>query len=87
MKKAKGKPLRMMHFLKIVAALVQQPLPLITSPVIRRMPEHLNQFRYGMTNLRPNSSMVSHQRSVVSTGNAIYVADELVWTCKYCTHV
>ena len=51
-------------FLKIMATLAQQPHPVITSPVIRPMSEPCNQFRYGMTNFRPNSSMVSHQRSM-----------------------
>ena len=46
-----------------MAALAQQPHPVIASPVIRPMSEPRNQFRYGMTNLRPNSSMVSHQGS------------------------
>ena len=64
MKKAKGKLLGMMHFSKIMAALAQQPHPLITPPVIRPMSEPRNQFRYGMTNFRPNSSLVSHQRNM-----------------------
>ena len=39
-------------FLKIMSALVQQPHPVVTSPVIPRMFEPLNQFRYGMTIFR-----------------------------------
>ena len=46
-----------------MTALAQQPHPVITSPAIRPMSEPRNQFRYGMTNFRPNSSMVSHQGS------------------------
>ena len=52
-------------FLKIMAALVQQPHPVITSPIIRLMSEPRSQFRYGMTNFRPNLSIVSHQGSVL----------------------
>ena len=48
-----------------MAALVQQPHPVITPPVIRPMSETRNQFRYGMTNFRPNSNMVSHQGSML----------------------
>ena len=44
-----------------MAALVQQPHPVITSPVIRPMSEPHNQFRYRMTNFGPNSIMMSHQ--------------------------
>ena len=47
-------------FLKIMAASVQHLLLLVTSLVIP-MSEPRNQFRYGMTNFRPNSSMVVHQ--------------------------
>ena len=47
-----------------MAALVQQPHPVITSPVIHPMSKPRNQFRYGMTNFRPNSSIVSHQGSM-----------------------
>ena len=47
-----------------MAALVQQPHPIITPPVIRPMSEPRNQFRYGMTNFGPNSNMVSHQGSM-----------------------
>ena len=47
-----------------MAALVQQPHPVITPPVIRPMSETRNQFRYGMTNFRPNSNMVSYQKSI-----------------------
>ena len=48
-------------FLKIIGALVQQPHPVVTSPVIPPMSEPRNQFRHGMTDFRPNSSMVYHQ--------------------------
>ena len=51
-------------FLKIMAALVQQPHPVITSPAIHPMSEPGKQIRYSMTNVRPNSSMVSHQGSI-----------------------
>ena len=51
-------------FLKIMAALVQQPHHVIMSPVIRPMAAPRNQFRYGMTNFRANSSMLSHQGSM-----------------------
>ena len=44
-----------------MAALVQQPHSVITSSVIRFMSEPRNQFQYGMTSFRPNSSIVSHQ--------------------------
>ena len=46
-------------FLKIMGALVQQPHLVVTSPVIPPMSEPRNQFRYGITNFRTNSSMVS----------------------------
>ena len=45
-------------FLKIMGASVQQPDLVVTSPVIAPMFELRNQFRYGMTNFRSNSSMV-----------------------------
>ena len=51
-------------FLKIMGRLVQQPHPVVTSPVIPPMSEPRNQFRYGMTNFRSNSSMVSHQENM-----------------------
>ena len=47
-----------------MAALVQQPHPAITAPVIRPMSEPRNQFRYGMSSFRPNSSIVPHQESM-----------------------
>ena len=47
-----------------MAALVQQPHPVITSSVIRPMSEPRNRFRCGMTNFRPNSCIVSHQGSM-----------------------
>ena len=47
-----------------MAALVQQPHPVITPPIICPMSKPRNQFRYDMTNFRPNSSIVSHQGSV-----------------------
>ena len=51
-------------FSKIMAALVQQPYPIITFPVIRSMSESRNQFWFSMTNFRCNSSLVSHQGSM-----------------------
>ena len=51
-------------FLKIMGALVQQPHPAVTLPAISPMSEPRNQFWYDMTNVRPNSSIVSHQRSM-----------------------
>ena len=51
-------------FLKIMAALVQQPHPVFTSPAIHPMSEPRNQIRYGMANVRPNSNTVSHQGSI-----------------------
>ena len=51
-------------FSKIMGALVQQPHPVVTSPVIAPMSDPRNQFRYGMTNFRPNSIMVSHQENM-----------------------
>ena len=45
-------------------ALVQQPHPVVTSPVIPPMSEPRNRFLYGMMNLRPNSSMVSYQENM-----------------------
>ena len=51
-------------FLKIMGALVQQPHPVVMFPVIPLISEPRNQFRYGMTNFRPNSSMVFHQRNM-----------------------
>ena len=48
-------------FLKIMGALVQQSHLVVTSPVIPPTSEPRNQFQYGMTNFRPNSSTVSHQ--------------------------
>ena len=45
----------------MIGALVQQPYPVVTSPFIPPMSESRNQLRYGLTNFRPNSSMVSHQ--------------------------
>ena len=47
-------------FLKIMGALVQQPHPVVTS-VISPLSEPRNQIRYGMTNFKPNSSVMSHQ--------------------------
>ena len=47
-----------------MAALVQQPHHVIMSLVIRPMAAPRNQFRYGMTNFRANSSMLSHQGSM-----------------------
>ena len=47
--------------LKVMGALAQQPHPVVRSSVILPMSEPRNQFRYGMTNFRTNSSMVSHQ--------------------------
>ena len=47
-----------------MAALVQQAHPVTTLPVIRPMSEPHDQFQYGMTILRPNSSMVSQQGSM-----------------------
>ena len=47
-----------------MVALVEQPHPLITSSVIHPMSEPRVQFQYGMTNFRPNLSMVSHQGSM-----------------------
>ena len=47
-----------------MAALVQQPHPVITPPIICPMSKPRNQFRYDMTNFRPNSSIVSHQGSM-----------------------
>ena len=44
-----------------MGALVQQPHPAVTSPVIPPMSEAREQFLYNMTNFKPNSSMVSHQ--------------------------
>ena len=51
-------------FLKIMGVLVQQPHPAVTLPAISPMSELRNQFWYDMTNVRPNSSIVSHQRSM-----------------------
>ena len=51
-------------FLKIMGALVQQSHLVVTSTVIPPMSEPRNQFRYDITNFRPNSSMVSHQRNM-----------------------
>ena len=48
-----------------MVALVQQSHPVITSPIIRPMSKSCNQFRYDMTNFRPNSSMVSHEGSAL----------------------
>ena len=47
-----------------MAVLVQQPHLVIMSPIIGPISESYNQFRYGMTNFRPNSSMLSHQGSM-----------------------
>ena len=47
-----------------MGALFQQPLPVVMSPVIPPMFELCNQSRYGMTNFRPNSSIVSHERNM-----------------------
>ena len=47
-------------FLKIMGTLVQQPHPVVMSPVIPLISEPRNQFRYGMRNFKPNSSMVFH---------------------------
>ena len=71
--------------------------------VIRPMPEPRNQFRHSMTNLRPNSSMVSHQRSMSQDLGGLNRKCHLcrrwttqifhktylyfVWTSKYCTYV
>ena len=44
-----------------MGASFQQPHPVVMSPVIPPMFELRNQFRYGMTNFRSNSSIVSHQ--------------------------
>ena len=44
-----------------MGALVQQSHLVVTSPVIPPTSEPRNQFQYGMTNFRPNSSIVSHQ--------------------------
>ena len=49
------------EFLKIIGASVGQSYPTVTSPVISPISKPRNRFRYGMTNFRPNSSMVSHQ--------------------------
>ena len=49
------------EFLKIIGASVEQSHPAVTSPVIPPISKPRNRFRYGMTNFRPNSSMVSHQ--------------------------
>ena len=51
-------------FLKIMGALVQQPHSVVMFPVIPLISEPRNQFRYGMTNFRPNSSMVFHKRNM-----------------------
>ena len=51
-------------FLKIIGALVQQPHPVVMSPVIPLMPEPGNKFRYEMMGFRPNSRMLSHQGSM-----------------------
>ena len=51
-------------FLKIMGALVQQPHLAVTSPVIAPMLGPRNQFRYGITNFRSHSSMVSQQRNM-----------------------
>ena len=51
-------------FLKIMTALVQQPHPVVTPPVIHPMSEPRSQFRYGTTNFSLNSSMVSRQGSM-----------------------
>ena len=63
-----------------MAALVQQPHPVVTLPVIPRMSEPCNQFQYDMTSLRLSSSMVSYQgntpQDLPSTGNIVYAADE-----------
>ena len=48
-------------FLKIMGPLVQQPHPVVTSPIIPPMSKPRIQFRYGMTNFRPNSSMAFYQ--------------------------
>ena len=69
-------------FLKIMGALVQQPHPVVTSPVISPMSEPRKQFWYGMTNIGPCSSLVSHEGCIPqdlsgSQGlNVIYAADE-----------
>ena len=47
-------------FLKIMGALVQQPSH-VAPPVSPPMPSTYNQFRYGMSNYRLNSSMTSNQ--------------------------
>ena len=70
--------------LKIMTVLVQKSHSVITSPAILPMSEPRNQFRYGMTNFRPNSSMMSHQRSMLQDlsgsqqeiGNLGYSADK-----------
>ena len=51
-------------FFKIIEALVQQPHPVVLSPVITPMSEPGNKFWYGMMGFRPNSSMVSYQGSM-----------------------
>ena len=61
---SQGQAARDDAFLKIMGRLVQQPHPVVTSPVIPPMSEPRNQFRYGMANFRPNSSMVSHQENM-----------------------
>ena len=48
-------------FLKIMGPLVQQPHPVVTSPIIPPISKPRIQFRYGMTNFRPNSSMAFYQ--------------------------
>ena len=48
-----------------MTVLVQKSHPVVTSPAILPMSEPRNQFRYGMTKFRPNSSMMSHQRSML----------------------
>ena len=52
------------EFLKIIGASVEQSHPTDTSPVIPPTSKPRNRFRYGMTNFRSNSSMVSHQRNM-----------------------
>ena len=47
-----------------MSVLVQQSHLIVTSPVILPMSEPRSQFRYGMENFRPNSSMLFHQGNI-----------------------
>ena len=80
-----------------MSASVQQPHPLVTSPVIPHISESRNQFQYGMTNFRPNSCMMSNQGNrsqqeisfMQQMNNPNFCKTHLyfVLTSEYCTHV